>query len=679
MENYSIIIYQMKDENKKYNDRTVQGKLTMNKRCVEDINFNSANQGQFKVACKVKEHIYKRFNLNTMVSKNWTTPESIPENAYDEDIKKCFIAQKYLEIYKKITISNTKLFPLKCILDLIMQIMNIKIEIEYLKTYKISVKSSKGKIFWAQLEENCTIKSGFVFQKLLRNDIADNGAATVIPTFCFNQISDSGKTRTGSSLHVLLMYIYIFLFIYYTYVKYDILILDIQGCIGITTDTITLFLTDPDTSDGSTHTKKEKRDVEKFFNQLYNEIINIMKGEIEEDKIPIPTALDLYITFLGTVFSKSFKDNKGNWFDNDQYQPVEITNILSELENLKPFIGKIKKTKAEIEAAFTDSSKESREEKPTHSVSHKVFDRTKVMARKKEDVRRAPPSPECSPSSPCPTFPSSSFSSDSIWVAHDAPNYFYHKEITSLLLYEDLHSKTSYWTDLRWNPYYYEVDTGKIYKQEETGELKYTGYSYKLSIELDIKHKWKAITLYIESLKKTMPSTDTSKDESADCLIQFSKKGKSIFPLDDYNMCEHSLIPDFYHSSIESRGSSAVLFYDKKWGDIFYKIDGTFFYYDSKKEAYKMIEDEFLEFRLYSDPIRFKTNLDKYVIALKEKYMSTDSKLSIDDESENDVEEEDVEVPSAAYGHTRRTRTSAAEEEDRSWTGSFRRWLGFGH
>jgi hypothetical protein len=220
-------------------------------------------------------------------------------------------------------------------------------------------------------------------------------------------------------------------------------------------------------------------------------------------------------------------------------------------------------------------------------------------------------------------------------------------------------SKTSYWSDLDWLPYYYEVDTGKIYiisgpseSSQRLPKIIYTGFKNLLPKELDMKRRLKLITDDIYLIKEEamrypflMGRSDKIVDWSNNSLKGFNKKKRSIFPLYTYSMCEHSSIPGFYHSSIDSEYDSKVqippiFFHDRKWGNYYYRIDGRFFYFNSITQAYVMIGDEFLEidYTNFNDSresikMKMKKILDDYVQELQLKYETrTEFKSSLSEE-----------------------------------------------
>jgi hypothetical protein len=364
-EEYNVDVFVMNDTEKKLYTPVDTVTFNLEKKCVEDVNFHlppPALEGMFKVPCKkdteiiaakalsrligTKAVIYKRFNeryMGTMIPK-WT-PSTIPENAYDDDIKQCVIAKQALDAYLKITEIE---FPLKSVFDKIMKKYEIEMDITYLDTYKVKVKG-KSDTYWAQVEQNCETLSGFKFQKLLRNELK---ASVFTQMFIPDNNKNKDGRRTGASLHWLLMMVYILLFIYYTYVKsiidkkkLPLLILDIQGCIGIEFNKITLTLTDPFIIDKDL----DKTEFKVQFLNMYNEIIKAIKIELAHDKIVISPCLSGFIDKLKKVFNDSIDNNINRYFNK---HPISesVLRLLNNLDSISKFTGTIDNTNYKIEA-----------------------------------------------------------------------------------------------------------------------------------------------------------------------------------------------------------------------------------------------------------------------------------------------------------------------------------------
>jgi hypothetical protein len=342
---YSIEFYEMTDPKKKKYTLVGTGFIKLIQECVEDITFK-AGDGAFKVPCfeatllnttypklqklvGYKNVIYKRFNRTYCETHGWTLT-SINDTGYDDDIQNCVIAKQALDAY--LTENN---FQFKNILDKIMEKMGIKLEISYLETYRVKLNG----IYWGQLEQNCSTLSNFVFQKVFRNDLGSFDQ----PLGCFinDQIRENG-TPTGSQVHILLMSIYILLFIFYSYQRGD-LILDVQGCISIETNKITLILTDPIIIIDPELT--QKKTFYRMFYDRYNGIIELVEAQFSKDII-IEDALTDFIKILSEFLREwSHKAMVGLKVD-----MPDMSKLLDKCDGIRRFTGTVSKTTQEIEA-----------------------------------------------------------------------------------------------------------------------------------------------------------------------------------------------------------------------------------------------------------------------------------------------------------------------------------------
>jgi hypothetical protein len=343
---YSIEFYEMTDPKRKTYRLVGTGLIKLEKECVENINFSAGN-GAFKVPCfeatllnttypklqKLVGHknvIYKRFNQTYCAERRWDSLTSINETGYDVDIRKCVIAKQALDAY-----IIEKKFQFKNILDIIMEKMGIKLEISYLETYRVKLNG----IYWGQLEQNCSTTSNFVFQKVFRNDLGSFDQ----PLGCFinDQVREDG-TPTGSQVHILLMSIYILLFIFYSY-QGEKVILDIQGCISIETNKITLILTDPDISEEPSDTNPRT-----FYRTFYSRYIEIIK------MVKKPFSIEIIIEDALTDFIKILSEFLREWSHKAmvglKVDMPDMSKLLDKCKGIRRFTGTVSKTTQEIEA-----------------------------------------------------------------------------------------------------------------------------------------------------------------------------------------------------------------------------------------------------------------------------------------------------------------------------------------
>ena len=317
--------------------------LFIKKVCVENNTFTSDKEGAFKTVCECEEKkmIVKRFNRSYLEEKGWT-PSTIPQNAYDNDIYKCFQAKQYLNAYRAASQDN---FYLKYILNEIMTRMHITMEWKYIDTYKMKITDTATKqTYWAQGEKNCSVEN-MVFQKLLRNDLV--GADTLVAIFIEEQAAVYG--RSGGSLHWLLMYINVLLFIYYTYItQSSAIILDIQGCISIKKNNIKLVLTDPDIIKGTGGTIFTL-----WFKSLFANVIRTLKREIISDGYTIPLGLSMFIDSLEIIFRNSVNAARKNLINNPGYCKSNFRGVITEVNKINRFEGNVVRTKKESELEIT--------------------------------------------------------------------------------------------------------------------------------------------------------------------------------------------------------------------------------------------------------------------------------------------------------------------------------------
>jgi hypothetical protein len=337
---YSIEFYEMTDPKRKTYRLVGTGFIKLEKECVENIDFDFGD-GAFKVPCfeatlrnatypklqKLEGHknvIYKRFKKTYCDERRWESLTRIADTGYDDDIRKCVIAKQALDAY-----IIEKKFQFKNFLDIIMEKMGIKLEISYLETYRVKLNG----IYWGQLEQNCSTTSNFVFQKVFRNDLGNFDQ----PLGCFinDQIREDG-TPTGSHVHILLMSIYILLFIFYSYQRGD-LILDVQGCISIETNKITLILTDPDIIIDPELTNP--RTFYRTFYQRYIDIIELVKAPFSSEIIIEPTLTDFI-----EILRKFLKE----WSHKVPDMP-DMSKLLEKCKVIRRFPGTVSKTVKETE------------------------------------------------------------------------------------------------------------------------------------------------------------------------------------------------------------------------------------------------------------------------------------------------------------------------------------------